>query len=203
MTKIKCPECGVEIDEHSVGKCLDRWVHVSIGESIIPNHELAMAMAGWECVGSPFGGPNWRFREKLGLKHKEYYIDFSNGDPRIPKDGFLNQRYTLWLAENVLLPELGDKFEKIVDAQRLVVPEYSTDIAFVLNLLDNYPKAEISKWSDEYSKKVVWECVLHTNNFKFFTAIGESPMLAICRALVKAKTVKLSEESPDNEKPIL
>ena len=26
MTNPKCPECGIEIDDHPAGRCLDRWI---------------------------------------------------------------------------------------------------------------------------------------------------------------------------------
>ena len=36
--KIKCPTCGVEIDEHSAGRCLDAWV--------------ASVVMGWKEIGA-------------------------------------------------------------------------------------------------------------------------------------------------------
>ena len=30
MDKLHCPECGIEIDEHPAGRCLDAWVAITI-----------------------------------------------------------------------------------------------------------------------------------------------------------------------------
>ena len=40
--KLNCPECGVEIDEHETGRCLDAWVHGFVmGKPVYTQDELA------------------------------------------------------------------------------------------------------------------------------------------------------------------
>ena len=35
MDKLHCPECGVHIDEHPAGRCLDVWVAETIGNKAV------------------------------------------------------------------------------------------------------------------------------------------------------------------------
>ena len=41
-SKLLCPKCGVEIDEHEAGRCLDAWIHGFVmGKPVYTQDELA------------------------------------------------------------------------------------------------------------------------------------------------------------------
>ena len=40
--KLNCPECGVPVDEHDAGRCLDAWIHsLVMGKRVYTQDELA------------------------------------------------------------------------------------------------------------------------------------------------------------------
>ena len=58
MTNPKCPECGIEIDDHPAGRCLDTWVaEVVMGWEIhYIEHNSGLVSSGEYCWLLPDGG---------------------------------------------------------------------------------------------------------------------------------------------------
>jgi len=52
VTNPKCPECGIEIDDHPAGRCLDWWIARDVIGSEVLGFEIWMALSQhrYQCV---------------------------------------------------------------------------------------------------------------------------------------------------------
>ena len=105
MTKLHCPTCGIEIDEHEAGRCLDVWAgEVVMGYDYTGRRpELSERWIGRPDRYSERIGPAWTLVEKFRedpLSHRTAtsFVDAIADATDANQDDFMADVYNLMMG---------------------------------------------------------------------------------------------------------
>ena len=162
----KCPYCEVELDKHPANRCMDAWVQRVKGDEVFGP------------IMRSFCDGEWSF-SALGQDEPLTHLP---GD-----EGYV-----------YLLPEMAKDFDKgwpsdmtifgHADCAFNCVPEYSTDVAAAMGLLESVDGWQLERHTADHYGADVWMPEDDAENgVGWFSGYANTLPLAICRSIIKAK----------------